>query len=1124
MNKYLKISLISLGTLLLGLFILVQTLPLFVNGDQFKGTIYKEFEKSTDLKLSINKIKLSGAPVFKTKITLEKPLITNKKGKNIFYSEKVSASVNLIPILFKKIQISDIEMVSPDVYLTKEADGKFEFETESTPTAQQEFEVVLDGMNVTAEDYRIQYIDKTAPKLITAKAKGKKIEILGFNNNSGTKFNIDGLMAINNIRCLKYNIKTKIELPSFEKYQKEHPEQKTNEKTKVNPLYEMYKNGLKADLKADLKIKTPEDINGEIFIDKLSIKINSKKLPDSHMHIKAKKNKFFTVAKLYISPKGIIDLDGEFKKDFIDFKLKTSNMQLAELQSFVNPILASIGKPVKDIEKLKLQGELLADLKLKSNLKNIKSDGFLKIKNAKINYCNNLLVINSFNSDIKLNNNSISILNTGGIIDGNKFAVNGNIDSNANTNIKINVPSVNIKSVTNNKDAKAQLAGVSKLDGKISAIVDLKGKLDKLKYQGVVTLNGMNIILKDSPAQISFPVGKINLNSEKALLNIPQLHINKSLFALNGTIPFDNSQINLSAKGRLKASDLATILNSGSIGQGEVPTICNILIDKDIRNITLQILNNSNNNILIQGIGSNSILSANLDIKDKKTNLSNVGLYKTSKTALSNNSEANLSGSSKIATADGAIKTNGQQVVLDNIKVKVLSPIRVSLPVGKGSTSNITGETTINGNAKNPSIKGDFVLSNTLIPDLKGKIAKATISFKNQKIMANITSFSSGKTNLNAQTIIDIKNFDPAVVEVLNINAATFNADEFFKLLGGLFPAQKTPQKVEYSLNKKNTMHMSPVVIKSGTFHAKTFVINGVPCHNLTSNINLDRYNIFKAHDISTNTMQGVVNGVVVYDVITSLTSLNIKARGVDVGTFGEKFLGTPPRQLSGIGDANAKLSFRGSTPDEIVRSLQGAANMQVQNGEMGDLGRIDYYLRAANILSNNILSLNLNRILNGVRLKRTGEFERAYGHITFIRGGTLRIDSFKTEGPRLSILLKGYVNNINMYGSINAYGRLSEEVVGILGPLGDFSVEKILQKVPAFNSLTRYTIGLVETNVSDTQRRDIPPLSIPGASSQEFSARIDGNITKPSAVKSFRWIRTYSPQEQPLQYSPGQN
>ncbi len=1123
MNKYLKISLITLATLILGLIILVQTLPLFINGDQFKDTVYKEFEKATDLKLSINKIKLSGAPVFKTKITLEKPLIQNKKGENIFYSDKASASINLIPILFKKIQISDVELISPDIYLTKEQNGKFEFETEAKPTAEQEFEIILDGMNIIAEDYRIQYTDKTAPKLITAKAKGKKIELLGFNNKSGTKFNTNGVMAINNIRCLNFDIKTKIDLPDFEEYQKEHPEPKKSEKIKVNPLYEMYKNGLKADLKADLKIQTPEDINGEIFVDKLSMKINSKKLPDSHMHIEAKKNKFFTTAKLYISPKGIIDLDGEFKKDFIDFKLKTSNMQLGELQSFINPILSSIGTPVQEIEKLKLQGELLANLRLKSNLKNIKSDGFLKIKNAKINYGKNLLVINSFNSDIKLNNNNISILNTGGIIDGNKFTVKGNIDSNANTNIQINIPSVNIKSVTSSKDNQTQLAGVSKLEGKVSAIVDLKGKLDKLKYQGLVSLKGVNIFLKDSPAKISFPVGKINLNSEKALLNIPQLYINKSLFVLNGTMPFNDKQINLSAKGKLKSSDLATILHSGSMGKGEVPTVCNILINKDAQNITLQLLNDANNNILIQGIGSNSILSANLDIKNKKTNLSDVGLYKTSRSTLSNNSEANLKGTSKIATADGTVRTNGKQVLLDNVKIKVLSPIKMSLPLGQGSTSNITGETTINGNTQNPTIKGDFILLNTLIPDLKGKIAKSTVSFKNQKIVANIAGFSAGKTNLNAQAIIDIKSFDPMVVEVLNVNAINFNADEFFGLLGKLFPAPKTPQKVEYSLNKKNTLHTSPVVIKSGKLYAKTFIINGVPCNELHSNINLDRYNTFKASNISTAAMQGGVTGEVIYDLVTSIASLNIKARGIDVGIFGEKFLGTPPRQLSGIGDANAKLYFKGSNPDEIVRSLQGATNICVLNGEMGDLGRIDYYLRAANILSNNILSLNLNRILNGVRLKRTGEFSRAYGHITFLRDGIVRIDTFKTEGPRLSILLKGYINNLNMYGSINVYGRLSEEVVGILGPLGDFSVEKILQKVPAFNSLTRCTIGLIETNVSDSQRNEIPPLSIQGANSQEFTAKIDGNIAKPSAVKSFRWIRTYSPQEQP-QYCPIQN
>lgn len=1112
MNKKLKITLISVFTVFLGIVLAIQSVPFFINGEQFKGTIYKSFEDSTDLKLQVKKINLSGAPFLKAKITFDEPFIQTKKGEPVFYSQKASASVNIIPLLLKQVQISDVKLISPDFYVVKEKTGKFNFE-KTTPAVKKpkknNFKIITDGMDIFVKDYQIEFLDKTTPKPLDTKAKGKKIQISGLNSKFGTKITTDGALAINNIRCLNYDIKTEIDMPEFMKYQEEHPLTQMEESSPVNPLYEISRNCVRANLIADLKIKTPEDIHGEATLDKLSLKLNGKRLPDSHIKIKAKKDKFFADAKLYITPQGIIDLNGEFKKDFIDCKLKTSHMQLNEVQMFTNAVLASMGKPLSDLEKLKIQGDLFADLKLKSDMKTIKSSGFLKVNNAQINYNKGILVIKSFNSNIKLNNNNIQFLNTGGIIDNNKFQINGNIDKNANAKIKIIVPSINIKSITENKDIKVKLSNISKIDGKVSAIINLTGKLDKPKYQGNLTLSKVNFGIKNNPAKISFAVGKLNLDSEKALLNIPKININKSAFTLNGTIPVKDkkSPANITAKGKLKASDLAVLINSGAIGHGEVPTICNVLIDKDAVKINLQILNDAYNNILIQGIGSNSVLSAHADLNGKTIKISDAGLFKTKQKSLNPNFESNLSGTTQIATATGAIQTIGNQKIFENIKIKVLNPIKISLPLGKNTVSEITGNTTINGTSKNPDIQGDFILLNTIIPDLKAKISKSTVSFKNKKITANILNFSSGKTGLNAQTTIDIKSTDPVVIENLNVKANTFNADEIFGLLGKMNP--KKPQKIEYSLNKNNTMHLSPVVIKSGTVSAKVFILNDVPCYNLISNLTLDRYNMMKAENLSTATLKGTINGNITHDMITSVTLLDLKARGIDVGLFGEKFLGMPPGQIEGIGSSNMKLAFRGANSDEIVKSMHGALNLKVLDGEMGDLGRIDYYLRAANILSNNILSLSINRVLNGVRLKRTGEFEQAYGHLTFIPGGIIRIDTFKTVGPRLSLVMKGYVNNINLNGSINVYGRLSEEVVGILGPLGDFSIEKALQKVPVLDTLTHFTIGLVETNVPDNIRAEIPPLSIQGASSQEFTAKINGNVTKPSSVKTFRWIRT---------------
>ncbi len=1110
MNKKLKITLVSVLAVIFGILAAAQTIPFFINGEQFKSTIYKNFEESTNLNLRVKKINISSAPFLKVKVTLDEPIIQTKQGETLFHSQKAGVSVNIIPLLAKQVQIADINLVSPDFYVVKEKSGKFNFE--KIPPKQNkksDFKVITDGMNILVKDYQIEFLDKTTPKPLDTKAKGQKIQVAGLNSKFGTKVTANGVMAINNVRSLNYDIKTEIDMPEFMKYQEEHPLTGMEESTPINPIYEISRNCARANLVANLKIKTPEDIHGEISLDKLSLKLNGTRLPDSRIHIKAKKNKFFADAKICIAPQEIINLNGEFGKDFIDCKLKTSHMKLDKVQMFINEVLASMGKNSDNLKKLKLQGDLFADLKLKSDLKTIHSSGFLKINNAKINYNEGILVINSFNSDIKLNNNNINFLNTGGIIDNNKFQVKGSIDKNAYANVKIIVPSVNIKSLTENKTAKSKMTNVSKINGKISATINLSGKLEKLNYQGNILLSQINLSIKNNPSKITFATGKIILDKDKAVLSVPQLNINKSIFDLNGKVPLNQKKnpITLNAKGKLKAADLANILHSGPIGHGEVPTICNILIDENnLIKIKMQILNDPYNNILIQDIGSNSLLNLHFNIDGKTIKLSDVGLFKTSKKYLLTNFDQNLNNTTQIATATGAIKNTGKYQIFDDIKIKILNPIKISLPLGQNCVSEITGKTTINGTVKSPDIKGDFILTNTVIPDLKAKISKSSVTFKNKKITANILNFNSGKTGLNAQTIIDIKNTEPIIIETLTIKAGTFDGDEIFSLLGKMAP--KKQQITEYSLHKNNAIHLSPIVIKSGNITAKTFILNDVPCYDFSSGLTLDRYNIVRAENLSTAMLKGTINGTVTYDVVTSVTSLNLKARSVDMSLFGEKFMGMPPGQISGAGSSNMKLSFRGSNPEQIVKTMRGALNVKILNGEMGDLGRIDYYLRAANILSNNILSLSINRILNGVRLKRTGEFEQAYGHLTFLPGGVVKIDTFKTMGPRLSLVMQGYINNINLNGSINVYGRLSEEVVGILGPLGDFSLEKALQRVPILDNLARCSIGLVETNVPDNIRAEIPPLSIQGASSQEFAAKINGNITKPSSVKTFRWIR----------------
>ena len=1113
MNKKLRNKLVAVLAVFFAILAIIQFTPFFIDGNQFKNIVYQGFEENTDLKLNIKNIKLSGAPFLKTKVTLEDPFIQTKKGEPVFYSPKTSVSVDMLPLILKQVKISDINIIAPDIYVVKEKSKKFNFERTSPLPQKQpqksDFKINTNGLNIFIKDYQVSFWDKSTQKPLETKIKGQKLKISNLNSVFGTKIATDGAIAINNTRCLNYDIKTDIDIPAFLKYQEENPLTSTEESSPFNPLYEISRYGIKADLLADLKIKNPEDIHGKMIVNKLSLKLNGERIPDSQVNIMAKKNKFITDANIYFAPKEIINLEGEFGKNLVDLKLKTSNIQLSKVQAFANALMETFGTSSKDLEKIKLKGNFLADLKLKSNMKNIKSSGFFKINNAEINYDKGLFTINSFKSNIKLDDNNIQILDTEGLIDGNKFLIKGSIDKKALADIKIHIPSTNINSLTQNKFAKSSTSAISKLNGSVSADVHLTGKLNKLKYQGDVLLSQISLYLKDSPAMISFSTGKIISDVEKATLNIPQLNINNSPFSVNGKISFKNKKnpANIDIKGKLKALDLEKILKTKNLGQGEIPLICNIKAENNAAQIRLQLLNDAKNNLFITNSGSNSLLNVFAKVKNGTLDLSDVGLFKTPKTTLSENFEANIKGTTQIATATGAIKDFEKKQILDNIKINILSPLKILIPLGKNASTQVTGKTTLTGTVKKPEIRGNFIFTNTNLPEFKAKITKLNLNLKNHQIDADVINFYTGQTALNLQTSVNVKNPELIIIEKLNVNANRFDADEFFVILGKIAPPAP-PKKIEYSLKKKNTPHQSPIVIKSGTFSAKTFIMTQIPFYDLKTNLILDRYNLLTIDNLSATVFGGYINGIITHDIANTITNLDIKARRIDADSFGVNFLKLPKRKLRGIGDSNIKLSFKGVTDREIISSLNGGVNFKVFNGEMGDLGKLDYYLRAANILSNNLLSLNINRILNGVKLKNTGEFEQAYGELTFSQGGIMKINTLKTVGPRLSLYISGYVNNLNSNGTLNVYGRISEEVVGILGPLGDFSIDKILKNIPLFDTLSNLNIGLLETNVSEKTRKEIPPLSIRGAHSQEFVARINGNINKPASVRSFKWLK----------------
>lgn len=1121
LKKFVKITaLVTLSVFLL-VTLVVHMLPFFIDANEYKEQVCSEFNNATGMVLELDRINFSVLPLYNAHLSLKDVEIKSKLKEEIFDAKRVEVSVPILPLAFKTLKIGEIKVDSPDLYLIKLKDGSLDIKKKLPPApkskvdAKKDFAIDLKGLKIALQNYSVEYVDKSAPVVLRSNLFGKNLFLKNFDPYGKMEFIADGVFGINGSENLSYDVKSVIDLKMFQApkvVQNNHKnKQEINNKKPFNFLYAVYKNNIKADLKADLIIDDFDDIEGEVLLDKLSLMVNKTQLPNSRLCLKAHNGRFSADSKIFIRKGASIAINGDISPKELDLKVKSSLIKLADVKELSKVVFSALGNSTNELNKIKIDGDFIANLDLRSDFKSLKSSGYLKVNNTNLSYRGITPSVSAFNADVRMKDNNIVISKTGGFFSGDRFDLSGKIDSKTNTDVFLTIPNLRLRPLFDEykKQSKMDILKPVSLSGNTGLKLVLKGKLNELEPKTQMLLKNILFTHKDFALPLNITEGKLFADNKQLNLNIPCAKLNNSLFDITGKVPFSLSKINLIATGKLRNKDLARILGVESVGEGVVPANLNVWGSAKNINLNAQILNTKNNYVLVSDIGTNNLINAHLLFDENRIDFQDVSLKKTSNTSLNSDFTANLKGVQDVAFVEGSIVGLDNNPKFKKVMVKANTPVKISIPVGENAAASVQGLIAIKGFLKEPMMDGNIKITSLKIPALKASINKINVNLKDKMLMVNVPNALVGKSSLSAKCNVDIKDLDPVVVTDLMINSDYFDADEFFVLLGSLAPKNSKPQAhAGYSLKKKYVPNVSPVVIKDGKFVADRFIINKVNCIDLKTALELDRYNLFTADKLRTVALAGIIEGAVSYDISTSKTGIKINADGVNVNEFMVKFLGLPKDQIKGQGFAKVDISFKGSANDDIVRSMQGEVAFDVKDGEMGDLGRIDHYLSAANIISNNLLSLNLNRIINGVSMKKTGQFKKAYGKLVFIRGGIMRVDHLKTEGPKLSIYIRGDVNNVNSYGSLDIYGRLSQEVVKVLGPIGDFSIDKLMKKVPILSELSKHGIGLLETEVPANLRKQIPPLSEDSTESQEFRAKIKGNIYKASSVKSFRWIK----------------
>jgi|GEM_PF-3558923 len=730
------------GLLVLLLAVYLILVPKLVNLNSYKVQIINNTKTQTGLGLNIENIN------FKTNINLSVDVFADNikvnypNDKKLLSIDSASVNVPLLPLLFKNFEIKAVKLNNPEINLAREEDGKYSIESilknNKASTQKQDFKLVK-GIDIEVKNYKFNidnYFYKTPQKFVLS---GNLIKISDFNPEKYIKLETKGKLFVQDKPNVNFDIKLRSQLPFGD-----ISESKTQNKN-IDPLDAIIKYNFKSNIIADISLNNVRkdiDIDGFINFDGLSLKIQEKTLPDSYGKIKFKGKSFNIDTKLYINPQSYISAVGNIKdinKNKMNLSVKTSEIDLKDLKDFIDAINEVSSANITSLNDSAISGKIIANFKI---MDNSGFDGYLNIFNTNIMYKGLSSPVKNFNSAVKFESNKLIFNNTGGFIDNNKFDISGFIDKNNNADLKLNINSLNIKSILDLvnkssllKDVKPQLKDISSLSGVIKVETTVKGNLKEKLFPDIrIFMINPAFVHKQAGFPVSLNKGTIFINKNQIQLNGVQANVLQSPVLISGNIE-DYSA---------KTPKPEIFVKIPAFNMSKIKSLSNSkILDKNSKNLLYSIKNPS------------GFVSANIKVSPDQSinadmNINNVSAYYT---------PAKL----PVRIINGTLITDGKKLEIKFLNLNASnSPIKLS-----GTVTSI---------AKLPELDLKVIgfisaadIKKYSSPDIKKSIAIRG----NVPISASIAGYVDG-WKLNSQARIDnisyIANINTSGSKILNVN------------------------------------------------------------------------------------------------------------------------------------------------------------------------------------------------------------------------------------------------------------------------------------------------------------------------------------------------------------------
>lgn len=665
-------------------YILFLLAPIIINPiiNKYIPQVENEINKASGLVSNLQGVKIVTTPKLTAGLKVDNFSLTSPYKEPIVNANDFQVKMSLVPLFAKKIEIDIVQLKNADIVLQFNRNGALYIEkylpkTEpntvvaptpsvdnkndsNTQTNVNNFPLKLSNHlpNIKIGEYKVTITDGVENYVL----QGNGAEISDFILDKKIKLITSGKMVLKDKEQFVYNVNVlnKI-MPQINLHDLVFAPPKTTVKPNeeksvelvdiIGILEEIYKNKVTANVDINLKIE-PNNINGHTYLTNLSM-LN---LPQSFVNLDFKGEKIGINSDLYTAEKEISHINGVIKtgkKTNLDMNLK-SDVELANILKIVKEIALIFN--IKDLQTLQANGHLSADFNIKSDLKNVQSNGYLKLPSANIFYGLYNIGIEDINTDIVLDNNNVNIKNVGFSIYNQPLKLFGTISEKAEADLHLVADKLSLKGLLVALGQASLLKENQVNSGTITALVDIKGKLDKINP--VAKINIENINIKNIPMDI--------------LLKAP------------------STIVNITSDGQ------SFVGNATSTDIKAINPVATISVPQVVMNITPEMLEITPTQVSIEKI--NTTISGK--IKNYLTEKINLDFI------TSNDIKSTLKGEMNLA----------KQSL--NLNYATTSPSTIVIPMFDKSKMTFTGNIDIVGNMLNPILKGNVHIPTIDIPEV----------------------------------------------------------------------------------------------------------------------------------------------------------------------------------------------------------------------------------------------------------------------------------------------------------------------------------------------------------------------------------------------------------------------